>query len=85
VTHFPEQPRTPEDYAPTPSDLKLFARIEGLVDEERALLTIPADRRNGRQTARLRDIGAELDRIWEALRRRAERLAPREATGGLHH
>jgi hypothetical protein len=62
------------DVAPESPDLKLSARIEGLCGEEEALLKIPAARRNGQQTARLRAISAELDRLWESLRRRAERL-----------
>jgi hypothetical protein len=51
----------------------LFARIEGLVGEEDALLTIPAHERSEEQHARLRSIAQELDRVWEHLRDRIER------------
>jgi hypothetical protein len=73
-----EQPRGPDDLAPEPADLKLFARIEGLVGEEVALLTIPAHERSQHQHDRLRAITAELDRVWEKLRERAERHGHRE-------
>lgn len=56
----------------------LFARIEGLVGEEEALLRIPARQRSRDQHERLRSIAAELDRVWEKLRDRAERLVRRE-------
>jgi hypothetical protein len=56
----------------------LFARIEGLAGEEDALLRIPARERSREQNDRLGSIGAELDRAWEKLRERAERLAHRE-------
>jgi hypothetical protein len=52
----------------------LFARIEGLVGEEDALLRIPAHERTGEQHERLRSIAQELDRVWEHLRDRIERL-----------
>jgi hypothetical protein len=67
----------PDDKAAIPADLSLFARIEGLVGEERALLAIPARDRSQPQKDRLRELGDELDRIWEALRERAERVAAR--------
>jgi hypothetical protein len=51
----------------------LFARIEGLVGEEDALLRIPAHERSGEQHQRLRSIAEELDRVWEHLRDRIER------------
>jgi hypothetical protein len=60
----------------------LFARIEGLVGEEDALLRIPARERTAEQHERLRSIGAELDRAWEKLRRRAERPAGRHPAAG---
>jgi hypothetical protein len=50
---------TVKDLSPIPPELELFARIEGLVGEERD---------------RLREISAELDRIWEKLQERATRL-----------
>ena len=64
----------PDDKADVPADLGLFARVEGLVGEERALLEIPARERSRQQRDRLRDVGAELDRIWESMRARAARL-----------
>jgi hypothetical protein len=67
----------PDDKAAPPADLSLFARIEGLVGEERALLEIPVRERSQTQKERLRDLGDELDRMWETLRARAERLAAR--------
>jgi hypothetical protein len=59
-----------------------LARIEGLVGEEHALLLIPAEKREKHQHERLRAISEELDRVWEKLRERAERIAaqPRETT-----
>jgi hypothetical protein len=54
----------------------LFARIEGLVGEELALLRIPALERTEEQHSRLKSIGAELDRVFEKLRERAARPAP---------
>jgi hypothetical protein len=62
----------PGDKADVPADLSLFARVEGLVGEEKALLEIPRPSRQQRD--RLREVGAELDHIWEALRARAGRL-----------
>jgi hypothetical protein len=75
-----ETPRGPDEIAPERPDASLFARIEGLVGEEDALLTIPARERTRDQHDRLRDIGDELDRIWERLRARAKRLEERAAS-----
>ena len=61
----------PDDKAEVPADLGLFARVEGLVGEERALLQIPLRERSQQQKDRLRDVGRELDRIREALRTRS--------------
>jgi hypothetical protein len=63
----------PDDRAEVPAEAGLFARIEGLVGEERALLEIPARKRSEQQKDRLRDLTTELDRIWAALRDRAVR------------
>jgi hypothetical protein len=49
-----------------------------LCGEEAALLAIPADERSKRQRDRLRAITDDLDRAWEKLRERAERLARRD-------
>jgi hypothetical protein len=64
-------PRGPDD-----PELGLFARVEGLVGEEEALLRIPVAERNPEHHDRLRAIGEELDRIFEKLRERAGRLPP---------
>jgi hypothetical protein len=64
-----------EDLSPIPPELKLFARIEGLAGEEAALLAVSREHRTQEQHERLRAISAELDRIWEHLRERAERLS----------
>ena len=63
-----------KDLSPIPPDLELFARIEGLVGEEAALLAIPRQERKREQRDRLREISAELDRIWEKLQERASHL-----------
>jgi hypothetical protein len=70
------------DPAAPPPEAGLFARIEGLVGQEQALLLIPAEKRTDHQHERLRSIAEELDRAWEKLRERAERPAskPREST-----
>jgi Protein of unknown function (DUF2630) len=63
-----------KDLSPIPPELELFARIEGLVGEEAALLAIPRERRDQKQHERLMALSAELDRIWERLRERVEHL-----------
>lgn len=67
-------PAKTKDLSPIPPELELFARIEGLVGEEAALLAVPRDRRDREQHERLRAVSTELDRIWERLRERAARL-----------
>jgi hypothetical protein len=83
MTVFPgrEEPRSPEELAPRPPAIDLFAHIEGLIGEEAALLSIPAHQRDHEHHRRLSEIGEELDRAWEKLRDRAERLAHRVAPG----
>jgi hypothetical protein len=76
-----EQPRGPEDFAPIPDELGLFARIEGLAGEERALLAVPDAERDDAHRDRLRAVAHELDRIWERLRERAAERAGREPAG----
>jgi hypothetical protein len=61
--------------------LGLVARIEGLVGEEHALLRIPAGERSQAQHDRLHAIGTELDRVFDKLRERAERLAGHRPAG----
>jgi len=63
-----------KDLSPIPDELELFARIEGLVGEEAALLTVPREHRRQNQHERLHAISDQLDRIWATLRGRAERL-----------
>jgi hypothetical protein len=58
----------PAERAPEAS---LFARIESLIDEELALLLIPAAERGRRDHERLREIEELLDRIWDKLRERS--------------
>jgi hypothetical protein len=71
----PELQRGPGGYGTIPRDVATFARIEGLVGEEHALLRIPAGERTREQHERLHHITSELDRIFEHLRERAERIA----------
>jgi hypothetical protein len=69
-------PKTVKDLSPLPPELELFARIEGLVGEEAALLAVAREHRDKEQHHRLRAVSAELDRIWERRSERAERLGP---------
>ncbi len=62
------------DLAPTPRDLEVYAHIEGLVGEENELLEGAQESRS-EQHERLHAITEELDRVWETLRRRADRRA----------
>ena len=74
-------PRVPDSVGARPGDdpdLSLFARIERLIGEEEALLLIPARDRTQHEHDRLREIGDELDRIWERLRERARRVRGRD-------
>jgi hypothetical protein len=62
--------------------LALFARLEGLMGEERALLSIPRHERTREHADRLRVVSEELDRIWDRLRARAVRLGlARDSSG----
>ena len=72
------------DPAERTPEASLFARIEDLIDEEHALLLIPATERGRRDQERLREIEDRLDRIWENLRERSRRLGQDAAgtTGG---
>jgi hypothetical protein len=54
-----------------PEDLELYARVEGLMEAERALLDIPRSNRTDQQHRLLGAISAELDRVFEKLRLRA--------------
>jgi Protein of unknown function (DUF2630) len=68
-------PQDVKDLSPIPPELSLFARIEGLAGEESAILAVPLHERSREQRERLHAVSAELDRIWEMLRERAERVA----------
>jgi predicted nuclease with TOPRIM domain len=61
-----------KDLSPIPSDLEVYAHIEGLVGEENELLDEADEGRKEEHRERLHAIRAELDRTWETLRRRAE-------------
>ena len=79
-----EPERGPEDFVPGSADLELYARVEGLMGEEAALLAVPHEERSQHHHDRLKAIGDELDRAFEKLRERAERLghrAPGEHSG----
>jgi hypothetical protein len=71
----PRLPRKPDDLLDRNPDVSLFARVEGLIGEEAALLLIPALERKPHERDRLREIGDELDRIFERLLERSRRLA----------
>ncbi len=64
-----------KDLLPSPRDVDAYAHIEGLVGEENELLEEAEESRKEEHRERLRAIGQDLDRAWEALRRRAERRA----------
>jgi hypothetical protein len=63
------------DLSPIPGNLEAYAHIEGLVGEENELLEAAEESRKEEHRERLHAITEELDRAWEALRRRAERRA----------
>jgi hypothetical protein len=71
-----DQPPGVDEKAPLPDDLRVWSRIEHLLGEERRLLAIAHEQRSPHEHERLRSIGHELDQVWEALRERAERVAP---------
>jgi hypothetical protein len=75
-----EPERGPKDFVPGSPDLELFAHVEGLMGEEAALLAIPHEDRSRHHHDRLKAIGGELDRAFEKLRERAERVAHRSAS-----
>jgi hypothetical protein len=67
-------PKGKDELNPDPKGVTTFARIEGLINEEAALLLIPANERKREQHERLASIGRELDRLWENLSDRAVRF-----------
>jgi hypothetical protein len=72
-----DRPRTGADVGANPAQFDLYAHIEGLCSEESRLLETAAHERSEEQHQRLHEIGHELDRSWEHLRERAERLGHR--------
>jgi hypothetical protein len=66
-------------------DLRLYARVEDLAGEEAALLRIPMAERTAQHHERLRAITEELDRVFEHLRERAERLGRTTTPGAGEH
>jgi Protein of unknown function (DUF2630) len=77
MTAFPgpeiRRPVGPEDIAPEPAGVDLYAHVEGLCAEEDRLLEVAEAERTEEHHARLRAIEAELDRAWAHLRDRAHR------------
>jgi hypothetical protein len=67
-----DRERVGEDRAPPPEGISVFSQVERMVGEEYALLAIPTHERSEAQHSRLRELGEQLDRIWEKLRERAE-------------
>jgi hypothetical protein len=70
----PRVPRELGDPAERAPEASLFARIENLIDEEHALLLIPAAERRRQDHERLREIEDLLDRIRDKLHERSQRL-----------
>jgi hypothetical protein len=64
-----------DDETGLPEELEAFARIEGLMGQEHALLSIPAEKRTDRERRLLEAVTAELDRIVGKLKERTERPA----------
>ena len=58
-----------------PEELEAFARIEGLMGQEHALLSVPEAKRTDRERRLLGAVTAELDRIVEKLKERPVRPA----------
>jgi hypothetical protein len=64
-----------KDLSPIPHDLEVYAHIEGLVGEENELLETAEEDRTENHHERLHAIEEQLNRVWDTLRRRAERRA----------
>ena len=78
MSYYPEEEIARDherDLSPVPRDLEVYAHIEGLVGEETELLRDVEEGRKEEHHERLHAVREELDRAWEALRRRAERRA----------
>lgn len=65
-------PERPTAEPEPPEKIRAFTLAEHMIGEEYALLQIPEQDRTPAQRDRLRELGDELDRLWHALRRRAE-------------
>jgi hypothetical protein len=77
VTAAPGTPTpcpTAQELSRIHEELGPFARVEHLVGEETRLLAERLEHRKQERRDRPRALGAELDRIWETPRERAERL-----------
>jgi hypothetical protein len=70
---FPGSEPPPADPEP-PENVRAYTLAEHMIGEEYALLQVPEGDRTPAQRARLRELENELDRLWHALRRRAEAL-----------
>ena len=73
-----EPPFRRDELAPESASFDSVAHIEGLVGEEDSLLRIPAEERTHEQHQRLRALEQDLDKVWQKLRDRTQRL-------GRHH
>ena len=62
-----------DERVPGQPQLGIYEHLEGLVGEEEALLKIPAHERSEHQHHRLRELGEELDRVFEKLHARPGR------------
>jgi hypothetical protein len=65
-------PEHPAAEPEPPAAIRAFTLAEHMIGEEYALLQVPEQDRTPAQRARLYELGDELDRLWHALRRRAE-------------
>jgi hypothetical protein len=74
-----ETPPEGGQLVPEQSELEAYAHVEGLCGEEAALLEVPEHEREPHQHERLKAISAELDRVWERMRERADRLGRHDA------
>jgi predicted nuclease with TOPRIM domain len=69
-----------KDLSHIPSGLETYAHLEHVVGEETRLLEEAEEARKQEHRERLHEISGELDRVWETLRERAERLGRRRAS-----
>lgn len=62
-----------DERVPGHPDLAVYEHLEGLVGEEQDLLEVPDHERSEHQHHRLRELGEELDRVFEKLHARSGR------------